>query len=87
MTSVDMKKGVVSAPTKKITEKGLAIFLHETYEELAKDVGWKTQESCRVYFDDLPVDNKQVMLRLSGRLLNYFGVGKSTEIASRKEGE
>jgi hypothetical protein len=35
--------------------------MHESYEVAAKRVGWATQESCRVPFDDLPEANKLVM--------------------------
>lgn len=43
----------------------LAIWLHETYEAQAREVGWKTQESCRVKFDELPEANKKVMLKIA----------------------
>lgn len=43
----------------------LAIWLHETYESQAREVGWKTQESCRVKFDELPEANKKVMLKIA----------------------
>jgi hypothetical protein len=37
--------------------------LHEAYEKAAKEEGWKTQESCRVDFDDLPEANRRTMLK------------------------
>ena len=43
----------------------LAEWLHDTYEKLAKQIGWKTQEGTSVKFDDLPEKNKSVMLRLA----------------------
>jgi len=43
----------------------LAKKLHERYEELAVEVGWSTQEKCRVPFDELPEKNKLVMLKLA----------------------
>ena len=39
----------------------LAKFMHSVYEDKSKGVGWSTQESCRVDWDDLPVTNKIVM--------------------------
>jgi hypothetical protein len=39
----------------------LAKFMHDVYEDKSKSVGWSTQESCRVDWDDLPVTNKIVM--------------------------
>lgn len=41
----------------------IAKLFHERYEEHSKVQGWKTQESCRVEFDDLPAKNRQVMIR------------------------
>ena len=43
----------------------LAEWLHNTYERIAKQVGWKTQEGTSVKFNDLPEKNKSVMLRLA----------------------
>ena len=43
----------------------LAEWLHDTYERLAKQVGWKTQDGTSVKFEDLPEKNKSVMLRLA----------------------
>ena len=45
--------------------------LHDVYEKYAKEVGWKTQESTRVVFDDLPETNKQVMLKM-GEFVAYL---------------
>jgi hypothetical protein len=39
----------------------LAKFIHDVYEDKAKSVGWNTQESCKVDWDDLPEKNKIVM--------------------------
>lgn len=36
--------------------------MHDEYEKAAKIVGWKTQKSCQVPFDELPEANKKVML-------------------------
>ena len=35
--------------------------MHSAYEEEAIKVGWNTQESCKVEYDDLPKENKLVM--------------------------
>ena len=40
----------------------LAKLFHETYEDESKKVGWETQKSCKVEFDDLPEKNKAVMI-------------------------
>lgn len=47
----------------------LAVFMHDTYEHLAKQVGWKTQESCQVRFNDLPAANRKVMLSVAHEVL------------------
>lgn len=49
----------------------LAKWLHDNYEEIAKAKGWNTQESCKVEFDTLPTANKQVMIEMAERLLNF----------------
>lgn len=56
--------------------KGIAILMHDTYEEQAKIVGWKTQESCRVPFDDLPESNKKVMLAVAKAVLDSLVVDR-----------
>lgn len=54
------------------TIKELAIFMHNTYEELSKKLSWKTQESCKVEFDKLPNKNKHVMLGVATAVLKDF---------------
>ena len=44
------------------TAEELARKMHRVYEWQAKIVGWKTQDSCQVPFDNLPETNKKVML-------------------------
>lgn len=46
-----------------------AVWLHNTYEQVSKKKNWKTQEKCQVIFDDLPKENKRVMLEVSRRIL------------------
>ena len=40
----------------------LARDFHETYERLAAGEGWETQEDCRVDFNDLPAENRSLMI-------------------------
>lgn len=54
-----------------MTKIELAKWLHENYEEVAKTKGWNTQENCKVEFDTLPEQNKQTMLEIADRLLNF----------------
>ena len=47
----------------------LAVWLHNTYEELAKKEGWDSQKSCKVLFENLPKTNKNVMLEMAKKIL------------------
>ena len=49
----------------------LAKWLHDNYEEVAKDKEWNTQENCKVEFNTLPDANKQTMIEIAERLLNF----------------
>jgi 16S rRNA C1402 (ribose-2'-O) methylase RsmI len=51
----------------------LARYLHEAYEEIAKNNDWNTQENCKVDFSDLPIANKNTMILLAGKLILDFG--------------
>ena len=50
----------------------LARYLHESYEMLAKNNDWNTQENCKVDFSDLPIGNKNTMILLAGKLILDF---------------
>ncbi len=50
------------------TSYDLAVWMHNNYEEIAREENWGTQKSTRVKFDNLPEENKQVMLRLAERI-------------------
>ena len=52
----------------------LAIWMHEQYEEISKQVKWETQKKCRVEFKDLPEENRKVMIALAKRLLKKKGL-------------
>ena len=42
--------------------KSIAMKFHETYERLSVEYGWKSQESCQVSFEELPEENRKLML-------------------------
>ena len=46
--------------------------MHETYEQLSKEMGWETQDKCKVGFDDLPNKNKIVMLGVADAVIKRF---------------
>ena len=50
----------------------LARYLHESYEMLAKNNDWNTQENCKVDFSDLPIGNKKTMILLASKLILDF---------------
>lgn len=50
----------------------LAATLHYKYEEFAKEFNWDTKKECKVDFDNLPKENKAVMLKLTEWLLLSF---------------
>lgn len=52
----------------------LARFMHDEYEKQAREVGWQSQETCRVSFNDLPDDNRQVMLKVAEAILARWDV-------------
>lgn len=55
-----------------MTKEYLAKWLHDNYESLAKEKNWQTQQNCKVEFDNLPSENKELMLSLADRLQNTF---------------
>lgn len=60
----------------------LAVWLHQQYEDVAADVGWETQEGTSVDFDDLPTKNRDAMIRLAFRLLDFGERNALVEVTS-----
>ena len=50
----------------------LAKWMHDEYEEIAKEKGWETQKRSRVNFEDLPEENKKTMITLAERIIIKF---------------
>lgn len=50
-------------------DEELALWLHNTYEEIAAEVGWETQVDDASSLDELPEKNREVMVRLAKRIL------------------
>lgn len=63
----------------------LAEWLHNEYEDIAVEVGWETQDGTSVPFDELPDDNKQVMLKLADRLLTVYDIQKNSTKTKGKD--
>jgi len=52
----------------------LADWLHNQYEEISKKKGWNTQEKCKVRFENLPIENREVMFELAKRIIKKFNI-------------
>jgi len=52
--------------------KDLAVFMHNEYEKIAKEKCWNTQKKTQVKFDKLPEENKETMLEIARRVMNWF---------------
>jgi len=66
--------GVFKAEKKKIqnmTTKELAKWLHNNYEEFSRKSNWETQKKCQVEFEDLPEENKKVMMKMARRIHKF----------------
>lgn len=50
----------------------LADWLHEQYEEIAKEQGWETRKNCQVPFEELPRENQITMMELARRIIKKF---------------
>lgn len=47
----------------------IARWFHEEYEHLAPMYGWHTQEASRVAWDDLPDNQRRLMVHVVGNML------------------
>jgi len=52
----------------------LADWLHNQYEEISKEKDWNTQEKCKMKFEDLPRENREVMFELAKRIIKKFNI-------------
>lgn len=70
-----------------ITREELAKFMHEAYEQRSKDFNWTTQESCKVEFESLPIENKRVMLTVASDIIILFKLLEQNKERFNKEDE
>lgn len=61
----------------------LARFMHERYEEIAKEEGLENQDKTKVDFDELPEARKETLFRLAEEIMDKIAESK---IKSRREG-
>lgn len=48
--------------------------MHDQYEEISKKKGWDTKKECKVAFENLPEENREVMFELAKRLIKKFNI-------------
>jgi hypothetical protein len=61
--------GTVLSPQVSSPEE-LARLFHETYERLAPEYGYKTREASAVPWDDVPAQNKSLMIAVAAHVLS-----------------
>lgn len=52
-----------------ITPDQLAKLFHDQYERLAPEYGYKTREASAVPWDEVPKQNKDLMIAVAGRII------------------
>ncbi len=52
-----------------MSAESLARLFHETYERLAPSFGYRTREASAVPWEDVPADNKALMIAVAGEVL------------------
>lgn len=58
---------------------------HEVYEELAPTMGWETQERSRKEWDELPLENKWLMVKVVEQLLEEKVIYKGRGLNAKSE--
>jgi hypothetical protein len=56
-----------------MTPEELARFFHETYERLAPEYQYETREDSAVPWDEVPEDNKRLMIATAAEVLRKLG--------------
>jgi hypothetical protein len=57
-----------------MTAEELARFFHETYERLAPQFQYETREDSAVPWDEVPDDNKRLMIATAAEVLRKLGI-------------
>lgn len=57
-----------------IDEEELARAFHETYERLAPQFDYETRKASAVPWDDVPIQNKRLMIAVCREILDRYGV-------------
>ena len=62
----------------------LARLFHETYEELAPNFDYKTRKASAKPWDDVPENNKKLMIAVAARVLTDIESKNETEAENEK---
>jgi hypothetical protein len=57
-----------------MTAEELARFFHETYERLSPQYEYETREDSAVPWDEVPEDNKRLMIATCAEVLRKLGI-------------
>lgn len=55
-----------------MTPEAVARYFHEEYERLAPSFGYKTREATAVPWEDVPADNKALMVAVASAVIAKF---------------
>lgn len=58
---------------------------HEVYEELAPTMGWETQERSRKAWDDVPIENRWLMVKVVDKLLEDKIIYKGRNLRAKSQ--
>lgn len=62
-----------------MTAEELARLFHETYEELAPAYGYQTREDSAVPWEDVPEQNKELMIATCEVIIARLGLGNGED--------
>lgn len=58
---------------------------HEVYEDLAPSMGWETQERSRKSWEELPTENKWLMVKVVDQLMEEKVIYKGRNLRAKSE--
>ncbi len=67
-TIIHIRNNMENKKIQNMKTEELAKWLHDNYEEISKKKGWRTQDICKVEFEDLPEENKSVMVSMARKI-------------------
>jgi len=77
--SISKAQKIIWEQKRFFIETTIAEMLHNEYERLAKEIGWKTQKDCQVKYWNLPTANLKVMVGM-GKFVQKLRRMKDYEI-------